>query len=114
MLLAKIGYKKPLYDFHPVLLENTKIIKILNNNKLNIKKISVKPQFSFEKIMAIAAIVLGLKKRTSYEKQTSVTDYGLGKAISHYLIIFLERIIYIFFPRQFGYFTKVLISNEKQ
>lgn len=110
--LHKIGYKKPLADFHPILVRNPRVKKVLKENNCQIIKIKCRPQFSFRKVKSVLAIFLAKKQVSSYERKISALNYGLGKTLIHYMIIFSERIFYPFAPTAFGYFTIVYAKKK--
>lgn len=113
IFMSKLGYKKPLYDFHPVLIENKRTFKILRRYGLKMIKIECKPQLNFKKIKTILKILFSKKKETVYEKNISALNYGIIKTFFHYFIISTERIFFFFYPKKFGYFTKIIAIKNK-
>ena len=113
LLLARLGYKKPLNDFHPVLIQNSRLLKLFKSNHFTIITTKYKPQLSKEKITGIISVILGKKKISSYEKKISVINYGYSKAISHYLIISLELLLFWINPSRFTYFTTLIVKKKK-
>ena len=111
ILLSKLGYKKPLNDFHPILVENKNVIRKLKENGFEILKVDVRPQFSFKKVVAIIKILLGKKQASSYEKNISATNYGIIRTFFHYFVMFLERIMFFYYPKRFGYFTLIIAKK---
>lgn len=113
VLLAKLGYQKPLNDFHPVLVENRHILKLLQKQGFDVIKMRNRPQFSFVKVRAIFSILFGKKSVSTYEQTISSTNYGIFRSFVHYGIIFLERILFFYWPKKYGYFT-VVIARKRQ
>jgi len=113
VLAAKMGYKKPLDDFHPLLLENRNVLHILERGGFNLVHFSAAPQLSWKKIIGIFQIVTGKKKFTTYEKKISVLNYGTGRALLHYVIISIEAFLFLMFPKHFAYFTKITAQKTR-
>jgi len=111
--LARLGYKKPLTEFHPHLISEEDIINILNNSYYNFKILMKKrrPQFSFKKIKYLLSLIFTRKKITKYEKVVSALSYGKSKFISHHIIIFIERLLYFIFPQKYSYFVNLVIQK---
>lgn len=112
VLFAKMGYKKPLDDFHPILVQNKYVLKALKSGCFSLVKISSRPQFSFKKVVAIVKILFGKKTISTYEQKISSTNYGMVRMLVHYMIIALERVLFFYWPKKFGYFT-VVIAQKK-
>lgn len=114
VLLANFGYKKPLLDFHPVLLKNKKVLKFLRKNDCQVLKLDTRPQLTFKKIKSILSILFKKRKVSNYEENISVLNYGISKAIFHYLVILVERTLFCLNPMNFGYFTSLIAKKEKK
>lgn len=108
VLLAKMGYRKPLDDFHPILVRNKQVLTLLRRARFKIVEVRCRPQFSFKKVTAIFRILLGRQHMSTYEQTISSTNYGMIRMLVHYSVIFLERVAFLFAPRSFGYFTVVI------
>lgn len=108
VILTKMGYRKPLDDFHPILVQNKDVFRVLREKNFKISTIKIRPQFSFKKITAIFKILFGKKKISTYEQKISSVNYGMARMFFHYVIIFLERILFFYWPKKYGYFTVVI------
>jgi ubiquinone/menaquinone biosynthesis C-methylase UbiE len=112
VFFAKLGYKKPLDDFHPILVQNKYVFRALKDNNFVIGKVYIRPQFSFKKVAAIVKILLGKKEVSSYEQKISSTNYGMIRMFVHYMIIATERLLFFYWPKKYGYFTTVIAQKR--
>lgn len=112
VFLAKLGYKKPLDDFHPILVQNKYVLRILRKRNFAIVKVTARPQFSFKKVAAIVKILLGKRTVSTYEQKISSTNYGILRMSFHYAIMVLERGLFFYWPKKYGYFTTVIAQKK--
>ncbi len=111
IFFAKLGYKKPLDDFHPILVQNKYVIEVLKKKNFKVLTIKSRPQFSFKKVAAIIKILLGKRTVSTYEQKISSANYGMGRMFFHYVIILLERALFFYWPKKYGYFTIVIAQK---
>ena len=112
-LLAKLGYKKPLNDFHPILIESRVILPALVKAGYKIERYQGSPQLNWKKVVGIFKIVTGQNKISTYERRISIINYGLSRTIFHYATISIELFLYLIFPKKFSYFTQIIAKRRK-